>query len=128
MIEEALYTHLTTHAGLTALVGDRVYPLALPGGVTLPAVTYQRISGPRERSHDGRRLAHPRYQVTVWAETYLAARAVAEQVRLALDGFVGQLGGTVQATALLEDDRELRDPQTTWVQVPIDFTIWYGEA
>ena len=47
-IEEAIYGALTAHAGLSALVDDRVYPMVLPQDATRPAVTYMRVSGARD--------------------------------------------------------------------------------
>ena len=41
-IEEAVYAR--TYTGGSALIGTRCYPQRLPEGVTLPAMTYQRIS------------------------------------------------------------------------------------
>ena len=52
-IEAGLYAHLVGSAGVTALVATRVYPLLVPQDATLPAIAYQRISGPRDHTHDG---------------------------------------------------------------------------
>jgi hypothetical protein len=38
-----LRAHLTGNAGVSALVGSRVWPIAFPAGGTFPAVTYQVI-------------------------------------------------------------------------------------
>jgi len=85
VIEQTLFTRLSTFAGLTALVATRIYPLIMPQGVTHPAVTYQRISSTREScmvDDDG--IVRARFQVTTWAATFASARAVIDQVRLAL--------------------------------------------
>jgi hypothetical protein len=49
MIDDAMYSYLSTYAGLVALVSKRIYPIVMPLNVTLPAVSYQRIS--TERVH-----------------------------------------------------------------------------
>ena len=41
-IESDVYSALTGHAGLTALVADRIYPSAIAQGSALPAVAYAR--------------------------------------------------------------------------------------
>jgi hypothetical protein len=38
-----LRAHLTGNAGVSALVGSRVWPIAFPGGGAFPAVTYQVV-------------------------------------------------------------------------------------
>ena len=129
-IEEALKSRLTSYAGLAALIGSRAFPMALPENPTLPAVVYQRISGTREQALGGSTgLARPRFQVIVWATTYAQARAAATQVRLALDGWDGVLGGTggVQAsiTLLNEIDAVQTDPEQ--YGAILDFGVWHRE-
>jgi hypothetical protein len=86
ILEATLFAKLSATSGLTALVGTRIYPLIMPQGATYPAVTYQRISTePREScmvADCG--IARARIQVTAWAEAFSAAKAIADQVRQAL--------------------------------------------
>lgn len=86
MIEETLFTRMSTFAGLTALVGARIYPLILPQGVTYPAVTYQRISSePRESCMvDDAGIVRSRFQITAWGDTFAGVRNIMEQVRQCL--------------------------------------------
>lgn len=94
VIEEALYEHLKTNAGVSALVGSRIYPIEAPQEATQPYIVYQRISGPRLRSHGGPSgLAHPRFQFTGVAATYPSLRSVMNALRAAFDGFRGVMGG-----------------------------------
>lgn len=88
MIEELLFTRLSTFAGLTALVSTRIYPVIMPQETVKPAVTYQLISSPREvamGSDPG--LVKARFQLNAWATTALEARNVIKQVRLALERY-----------------------------------------
>lgn len=129
MIEQALYTILSGHAGLTALVGSRIYPLILPQSPLLPAVIYQRVDAAREGTHDGPSgLAHPLFQLSCWALDFDQARAVVAQVRLALDGYTGTVGG-VEIEAIQsghEDDQYEQD--TKIYHSSIDFDIWHQEG
>ena len=131
IIEEALVTYLTGYAGLTALIGTRVHPLRLPETPTYGAVTYQRISAPRIQSHTGSSaLAFPRFQFDCYATTYLGAKRVAEQLRLALDGFKGTMGGATGVavgSSLSQSDRDFYDPATRTWRVSIDFIIGHTE-
>lgn len=82
MIEQDLRTYLLAQPSVTALIATRLYPIRLPQGVTLPAVTYQRITGSSEQAYDGPvNLGQGTIQFDCWADTYASALAVAEQVR-----------------------------------------------
>ena len=85
-IEQDLYSGLTGHAGLAALVGLRVYPMGeAPQGVARPYVTYTRVSGPRERGLSETPIATTaRIQVDAWGATAKSAQDVIAQVRAAV--------------------------------------------
>ncbi len=101
-IEADLFAALTGHAGLSALVGSRVYPLILPQNPTYPAVTYQRISTPMAQVVTGAvAAASTRFQVNVWANTYSSAVNVAAQIRAAL---LAMTGATVTVHEVLLDN------------------------
>lgn len=101
-IESGLYAHLAAISGSTA--SDRVYPIWIPADEDYPAITWQLLGAPREHTHDGAgRLLTARFSVTCWAQTYEAARALADQVRVATDGLTGTLGGEDLEHCLLAD-------------------------
>lgn len=103
------------------LVANRCYPLLLPQNPTLPAITFQKVSNVREQALPGdSALQHPRYQFSCWALTYGAAWAVAEQVRLAMQGLTAAGGG------YYENAVDLYDPETGWYQVAVDMTVWHN--
>lgn len=131
IIEEALYSYLSGYAGLSARIGTRLYPLRLPENVTYDAATYQRISGPRVHSHSGASgLAAPRFQLDCYSETYLGAKNTAAQVRIALDGYKGTMGGaggvSVQS-CLVQDDRDFYDADLRVYRVSLDVVIEHAE-
>ncbi len=120
-VSSDVFTRLSAFPGLVALLAARVYPLLLPQEVVLPAISYQRISGVREQSLTGdSALQHPRFQFSCWAETYAEALAVAEQVRLALQGITAAGGGYYEGAF------DLYDSETGWYYVPVDITIWHN--
>lgn len=87
MIEKSIFAQLYAHPGLNALVADRVYPVVLPQGVTLPALTYQVISDVPESDLDGDSdLRNLRVQVYGWSEGYAECKNIALQIRAAMDG------------------------------------------
>lgn len=90
MAEQALYARLTGHAGLSALIGTRLYPNVAPQNATMPYGVYQRISGPRDYHLGGSsRFLQALIQVSWVGGTYASAKACAEQARLAMDGYSG---------------------------------------
>lgn len=118
-IQETIYEHLTTNAGLVALVSTRVYPAVLPQRPTLPALTYQRISGVPEYSHSGRALMQSRFQISCWAATYAGAIALATAVKAAMDTFPD--------VAFIEGHSEMYEPETSVYHIPVDVMIWHEE-
>ena len=104
VLEESLYSYLSTYAGLVSLISTRVYAFRIPQEATLPCMTYQRISTPRDLTHDtagaGSDLAHPRFQFDAWATTYASAKAIADQLRAALNGRRGLTGTQVETATV----------------------------
>jgi hypothetical protein len=131
VIEEALFSYLSGHAGLTALVANRIYPLVMPQGTTLPAVTFSKVSGPRVHAmQQDAGLAYPRFQVSCWGATYKQAKEVAGQVRAALQDFKGTMGGpggVVVSGVFIQDENDLYEPNTQIYHVALDFVIWHLE-
>ena len=118
-IQETIYEHLTTNAGVVALVAARVYPVRMPQEPTLPCITYQRISGPVEYSRDGPGLTESRFQISCWAETYAGAIALAAAVRSAI--------GIFPEVSFLENQPDMYEPETSVYHIPVDVMIWHEE-
>ena len=128
-VTEALYTQMTATAGLTALVSTRIYPDLMPQPPTLPAVVYQMISNNREERHGGQTGdARPRFQITCWASTALAAAAVAVQVRLAVMAMSGTIAAVSVIGAWNAGESRGYEPDTKLHYVAIDFFVSHREA
>lgn len=128
-VEEGLYAYLAAHAGLSALIGTRLYPVTLPQTPTLPAVIYQRVSGPEVYSHQGfSNLVTPRFQFDCRGLTYASAKAVAAQVKAALRGYKGLMGTVSVNGARIENDLDASDPELGHYSVLIDAVIPHTEA
>jgi hypothetical protein len=123
-LEQALFSYLGNYAGLKALVSTRIYPIIMPQNPTLPAVTYQKISGVVDYVMDGTSIKRPRIQVDAWAKSYGAVRGVAEQVKAALDRYTGTMGGTGGVEIIgtwIENETDLFEPDTGLYRVSLDF-------
>jgi len=137
-IDEALFTHLSTTAGITALVGTRIYPIVMPPGVALPAISLQKIS--MERTHAFRQdaaITRASFQISSWAKTdavkkgYAHAQACAAAVRAALQnysGTMGGIGGIVVDAVLIENEMDDYDSASETYVVHQDFEIWFQEV
>lgn len=87
-IESVIYDRLTGYSGLSALVSNRVYPNVAPQNVTVPFVTYRRVSAERQSGFgEDIGIVTSRFQFDMYATAYSAVRAIAEQVRGALQRY-----------------------------------------
>ncbi len=131
IIEDALYSYLSTYPGLTALISDRVYPLKRPQKIKSPALTYQKISCPRLHTFgNDPGMATPRFQFSCFAEDYNTVKNIAEQVRFALQDYSGTMGGVdgvIVGAVNLEDEVDLYEEDAEIFRVDLDFIIWHKE-
>jgi hypothetical protein len=119
------YTRLKTYAGLTALIGTRVYGGDnAPDGVSRPYCVYSQVSAGRKYTHSGYAgIQRPRMQVNCYADTYEEAKEVAAQVTAAMESWPA---ANVQVGAAFQDNEvDLYDNETGLYVVPVDFILWY---
>lgn len=128
---------LSTFAGVTAIVGtspnDRVYPVVLPEKPTYPAITYRQIDSTRlQGPHSDPGVATVRVQVTAFAESFDAAKALAEQIRLALERYGTAITGTDIAGVTVYDitigsDADSYIPELDLFAISTDFSVTHQE-
>lgn len=129
MIEQGIHWHLKSDSGVAALVSTRVYPVLLPQNPTYPAITYQRISGPRVPIYDGpSTMAAPRFQIDSWSETYAGAKALAEAVREAMDCFHGTMSPVTVGVCEIITETDLYDDEARVFRVLQDYRILHRET
>lgn len=123
--EKSVFLRLITTPGVARLVGFQVYSIAVPKTAALPFVIYKRASISRE-SH----LSGPLYvpvvtlQIASWASTHDAARELADEVRLALDGHTGTIAGvTIQDMRLVSEVDDFLDPTAVGAQLPPAYEV-----
>src|SRR6056297_2968858 len=89
-MEAAIIQLLLDAAGVTGLVGTRVYPTARPQGSAFPAVVVTRIGGAPEYASDGETgLQSGRVQIEVFGATYTSTLAVRNAMKTDLSGIRG---------------------------------------
>jgi len=132
-IESALYAILVADETIAGLVSTRVYPLMIPQPASVPAITYEQLSGWREHTMTDRiAMASPVFRVTSWATTYSGCDALAKAVRTVLNTASGTEGNiTVQVIFLInETDVIERVPGVRGLRRfgrRQDYKIWFNE-
>lgn len=126
-IQTALYAWLTAQAGVSALVGDRLYPLRLPQKCAYPAIRYERDNTDRSTDHDGQGdLLTTDLQLDSVATTLAAAVNVADAVRSALLNYSGAMGDLHVYRVELVADFETWDQTLEAYRASQAWTIWHN--
>ena len=129
-IEEALRALLLADSDLTALVEERVYPQQTPELGKLPAISYFRVSTPREYTYDApasETLAHPRFQFDCKANDYPTARETAAALYSALSGYAGTIDDVTIQACFERDSRDEYDQDSKIWMVQKDFEVFHLE-
>lgn len=122
-----MLNELRSHIVTAVSIGGRMYPETLPQMPTLPAITYQVISEWRRPTmHGTDALPRTRVQVDCWAKTSLEARAIADAVKDAVDGFQGLMGspGAEIGAIFAANSFSSYDPEAKMYRVSRDFVVW----
>lgn len=123
--ERHIFQRLVTTPAVAKLVGFQVYPVAVPKAATLPFVIYKRNNITRESTLSGP-IFMPvvNLQIASWALYYDAARELADEVRLALDGRVSTLAGvTIHDMRLVSETDDFLDPTAVGAQLPPAYEV-----
>lgn len=91
MIEEGIYSLLSTETSITALVVDRVYPVIMPTGSLYPCLTYSLVGGQSKQTLTTSGAQKRRLQIDCWAKDYLTAALIRETIADFLNGYRGTL-------------------------------------
>ena len=121
--EIVLLRTLREDAGLSALVGNKVFALVIPQGTKLPCITFQRIGGMPANTLSGHSgLEEIDLQIDVWARDYDEAKAIAKAVRAAMPPSGPRL------SAHLIEDQDLYEDGTNYFRVNMEFKVWFLET
>ncbi len=121
--EIVLLRTLREDAGLSALVGNKVFALVIPQGTKLPCITFQRIGGMPANTLSGHSgLEEIDLQIDVWARDYDEAKAIAKAVRAAMPS------SGPRFSAHLIEDQDLYEDGTNYFRVNMEFKVWFLET
>ena len=132
-MEADLIARLLDVAGVTALVGSRVY-VKPPQDATYPLIRIQRIGSEHAHEMEGAAgICQALTQIDCIGRQVKDVKTLVEQVRQAIQGFKGTQGSTTFRSILLTDQRDLDEPdqqggETGHFRTVMDFTITYVES
>ena len=110
---KAIYTILTEDAGVSAIVGNKVYPQIAAQGAAFPFVVYVlQDNSPSDTKSGVSTLDEVRYDIVAAAETYATLSSLTERIRLALDRYTGTVSGVVVDSIQFIDLDVDNDPAT----------------
>lgn len=131
-IRNAIYTRLTSVAGITSLIDKKVYPTNLPQNITLPAVTFQLLAEDEiETLQTPATMRTAAVQFDCYAATQAAADAVAEAIRTALKNYSGTAASTdIEACRKInkmEMEEKDKDGKIVCYRTMLEYRISYQE-
>jgi len=112
MIEKGLFTLLSTDPAISGMIGTRIYPLLLPTGAVMPAMTYQVVGGAGDPTFETSGLIKLRMQFSCWGDKYSDAAQLRKALVKLLNGYGGilsdgtnlQLGEFIQPIDYFDND------------------------
>lgn len=108
---EAIYSFLSSIAGLTAICGDRIYPAVLPQELQYPAVRFTRDDDGGFKDFDGQGgTIQTDLQVDCIAVSLDVAQQMAAEVGATLKNYTGPMGARTVIRASLESEFDTLEP------------------
>lgn len=119
-IDEVVRAILIANAGVSAIVGTRIFPVSLPLDCVLPALAFFKAS------NNYKQIAGvPRFQISCFAEDYLQCQTLKQAVETALDGYSGTSSGIDIIRIIPVSAPDLYEPEPGVYHIPYDFKIIY---
>ncbi len=95
-MEQAIVDILENDAPVSAIIDDRIFPVAIPQEKVLPAITYQRVdTDPNDTKSGASTLDGILIDLDFWDKKFAVVKDLAKKVRAALDRFSGTKQGIV---------------------------------
>jgi Protein of unknown function (DUF3168) len=130
-IEDATFQFLASQPNVTAIVPkSRIYRYVVPQNSLYPAITIVRVDTVRDLAQDGStRVAESRMQLGCFSMVNDAeSRRVADEIRMAVDGYRGIWGTVKILRAHIETDIGGYDAISRTFQTMVDvMTMFYEQ-
>lgn len=135
MIYEGFRTRILSKPELAQMFNTKFYPLAAPQTAALPYIIFGEMGEEGSPSHDGGSsgLCRTTFRLSVWAENYIEARTIAEDIRDLMDGYKGPAGSGTITSCLKTDARDRYAPPQSGEDIGIfgrevDYRVRYVEV
>jgi hypothetical protein len=126
---------IESHTDVTALIGDRIFPLVCPSSTFAnpqdrrPCIVYRTSSAIRGKtfcSTDG--LVQEFFTFDCYALTYDVAKALSEALIAALVDYSAVSGSTRVEAVFLENEFDLLDMEPGLYRRNLSFTVWHRSS
>lgn len=125
-MEAGIYSRLTAHAGTSALVSTRVYPVQAPQNPTYPYIVYTRTdTSPVSSLIEDTTLNSSFVSIDCFASSFSGVKSLSLQVISALKRYHGTSGGVVIEDAFLRGESHGYDPDLDIYQIALSFEVFY---
>lgn len=116
---------MATTPSVARHVGFSIFSVAVPKEADFPFIVYRRSGVTREAALGGPLFVPMvNIQIACWAREYDRARAMADDVRLLLDGHIGTLASaTIQDIRLISEVDDFLDPTAYGAQLPPAYEV-----
>lgn len=122
-----MVTQLKATAGVTAIVGAKVYPMLAPQSVDLPYIVYEKtLDAPVNNANGTGSTSQKRYAIYCYATTYAGAQALGAAVQSALSGWVDSAGCVWHLESMMDDAGEVAAGQDVpeFYAVNQEYSVW----
>jgi hypothetical protein len=127
--EERLLARLAADAPVLALVGDAIRPMILAADDALPNIVYQRVATEfYNDSTGGATTAQATINVTCSASSYSGAKALANAVRVAMNGWNDASSGVWHLETEADDAESIVSGEDTYIAFQCVQTYLVGFA
>ena len=127
-VRNAVYSRLSTYAGLISLVSTRIYTKQVPQEPTYPCVFYEVISMERVSALDGDSgTVDAEIRTISMGSTLDSAQQVADQVRAALQRWSGVESGVTIINVLISSEADYYNDSELISHVEQTYTIAHKE-
>lgn len=122
-MEQAIYDILSKDADVSAIVGDRIFPIMIPQGEKKECITYQKINSDPTNDKDGvSKLDVIKLDIDLWGSKFSVLKDLKNKVRTALDRFDGTNSGfTIRI--IFESERDLFDDDVNRFHINQTYSI-----
>ncbi len=133
-VQEAILNYLLSRGDVVNIVHNHIFTNHLPENPPFPSISIRLISAEHGRNLDGPNgVVRARVQVESWASDFWQSQDLGEQVRLAMQGYVGLMSSLDVRDCALDTDIDTPEPpedaSENWIySKAYIFSVLYNES